>query len=157
MLEVVSFDWDSTISDSRGRWHMIDRVNGTDWDAYSMESGSDGNGPALPLAQYLSAQNLPWIIVSGRSECARQISMKWLHDRQCYPWAVFMCDARHDYMPHGEWKATRFKEIQKENNWKIVMHFDDVGAVATAVEEDPDLDFPVILVHSVGEIEDHLG
>jgi hypothetical protein len=158
MLEVVSFDYDSTLSDSRHRWPMIDRVNGTDWDAYGLAGEFDDDGPVLPLAQFLSSRNLPWIVVSGRANVAREISLKWLHDRGCFPWAVFLCeDDRHDWMPHGEWKATRFKEIQKQFGFKITMHFDDAGMVAEAVRADPELDFPVTLVHQIGQMVDHLG
>lgn len=157
MLEVVSFDFDSTLSNSEHRWPMIDRVNGTDWEAYGLAAEYDGHGPALPMARYLSDRRAPWIVVSGRAEVSRKISWKWLHDRELFPWALFLCDDRHDYMEHGDWKALRFKEVEREHNMKIVLHFDDVSRVAEAVRDDPELDFPVILVHEIGAVADHLG
>lgn len=157
---IISFDFDSTISNSEHRHHMIDREkdNGPDfWNRYSLEAIHDSAGPALPLAQYLSIKREPFIIVTGRSEIAREVSMLWLHDRDIYPWAMFMCDDRHNYMPHGEWKATRLAEIQEDHDWNIVLHIDDISDVAIAIEEHPKLNFPTMLVHTIGAVRDHLG
>lgn len=154
-MKVISFDLDSTLCDTRHRWHMIDRKNGTDWESYSMACVGDSPGPALPLAQLCTEFEIPFIITSGRSECARKCTLEWLWNRGVYPWAVFLCDERHDYLPHGDWKALRLKEIQDQYGWEISLHIDDIKDVARCVES---LGIPTMLVHTIDSpIEDHLG
>lgn len=153
--KIISLDLDSTIASTRHRWHLIDRVNGTDWDAYSAECVNDEAGPALALAQHLSLMEVPFIVVSGRSESARELTLAWLHSRGVHPWAVFLCDDRHDTMSHHEWKALRLKEIADENNWEIVLHVDDITGVAVATEA---IGIPTMLVHDIeADFKDHLG
>lgn len=156
MLDVVSLDFDSTIACTRGRWHMIDRENGTDWDAYSLACVNDTPGPALPLAQMLTKFEIPFIIVSARSEIAREVSYDWLYSYGIHPWALFMCDADNPHDGnHGEWKAKRIKAIQDNNNWNILYHVDDIKDVAEHLEP---LGIPTILVHDLETpILDHLG
>lgn len=156
-LKVVSMDFDSTISNSVHRWHMIDRTiaNGPDfWLEYSLESYGDSEGPAFATAKYLTDMELPWIIVSGRSEGAREVSWKWLRERGLRPWGLYLCDERHDYMGHGEWKALRLKEIQDELDCDIVLHYDDISDVAEHTER---IGIPTVLVHPIGAVTDHLG
>lgn len=156
--EVVALDLDSSVACTRGRWHMIDRAkdNGPDfWLRYSMECINDTAGPAMPLAQFLSRNEIPFIIVSGRSEGAREVTMEWLHKHGVFPWAVFLCDDRHNTMSHHEWKALRLKEIAEENNWTIAFMVDDITQVAVESEK---LGIPTILVHDIAaNFADHLG
>lgn len=158
-LKVVSFDFDSTLSNSTGRQHLIDRSEGHPgpdfWNTYSMLSADDTDGPALPLAQYFTATNTPWIVVSGRSECARDISREWLRHRKCNPWGLYLCDERHDTMDHGAWKAMRLLEIQEQLKCEIVLHIDDITAVAVHTEK---VGIPTLLVHRIdSEFIDKLG
>lgn len=150
-IEVVSSDWDSTIADTLHRQSMIDRSahNGPDfWLRYSMASKDDTPGPAFHLAKFMTDAGIPWIIVSGRSEGARDISMDWLHRHGLKPLEVFLCDDRHDYMSHGEWKAMRLQEIQEKYGYKILFHVDDYDDVAVETEK---IGIPTILVHGVGQ------
>ncbi len=157
-LKVVSTDFDSTLSDSRHRQGMIDRsveLPTSFWDKYSMEARWDDNGPAYAVARAMTDMDIPWIIVSGRSECARQVSWEWLRERDLRPWGLFLCDDRHEYMSHGEWKATRLLEIQKQLDCEIVLHYDDVSDVKVEAEK---VGIPTVLVHDVDSpIKDVLG
>ena len=133
---------------------MIDRVNGTDWDAYSMECVNDLPGPALPLFQLFSEYEIPFIIASGRSECAREVTIEWLHKHNVYPWAIYLSDSRHDYMPHGEWKAIKLMEIQEELGVKIRLHVEDHSSVAEALAL---IGIPCMLVHDTNKLAEMLG
>lgn len=154
-LEVVSFDLDSTTYNTRHRHYLIDRVNGTDWDYYSMQSIDDTPGPAWHLARLLTKFGIPFIIVSGRSECAREVTLAKLEEDEIRPLHVFMCDERHNTMDHGAWKALRIKEVQDEYNLKVLFHVEDITAVAIACEA---LGVPTMLVHDIESGHpDHLG
>lgn len=123
---------------------MINREGDTDWEAYSMACADDGPGPAFPLAQMLSEHETPFIIVSARSECARYLTLEWLRKRQIYPWAVFLCDERHDgSISHGQWKALKLQEIQDQFGWEILYHVDDATEVSKEVRA---IGIPVMLV-----------
>ena len=153
-MRVVSFDFDSTLSDTRHRQHKIDRVNGTDWAAYGLMCVDDPVGPAYPLAKFFSDYNIPWIIVSGRAEEARAVSEAWLEKYELYPVQIFLSDHRHAGMDHAAWKALRLQQIQKKHGFEIAFHVEDMSSVAVAAEA---IGIPTMLVHPIGVLEDSFG
>lgn len=144
---VVSFDLDSTLCSTLHRQWMIDRENGTDWTAYSMACENDDPGPALLLAQYLTKLNVPIVICSARDEAARELTLKWLHRHEVYPWLVVLDDGTHDGYSHGTWKAKKLLEIQETMGRKIAFHVDDWADVAVQTEA---VGIPTMLVHEIG-------
>lgn len=145
-LEVVSVDLDSTIYDTHHRHHLIDRVRGTDWNAYSAAHINDTPGPAWELVRLFTRMDVPFIIVSGRSESARESTVAKLLADGIEPLYVFLEDERHGGMDHGAWKALRLKEIQDEYNLKVSFHIDDIAAVGVACEA---VGIPTMLVYDV--------
>jgi len=133
---------------------MIDRDNGTDWDAYSMACADDTPGPALPLAQIFSKLEIPFIILSGRSECARLLTQGWLNSNGVHPWAIYLGDERHATMEHAEWKAMKAREIQRDLGVKISLHIEDHSSVALAMA---DIGIKTMLVHDVNKLSELLA
>lgn len=152
-LGVVSFDLDSTLCDTTQRQKMI--VEGfSDWATYSLACGWDDDGPALPIAQYLSAIGAPLVVCSARDEVARAATIAWLRARGVKPWLVVLNNGEEIGHIHGKWKAERLLEIQDTLGRKIVAHFDDFSGVATETEK---VGIKTILVHEAGKLGEFLG
>lgn len=150
---MLSFDLDSTVCDTTHRQGMITGFH-PDWRAYSLACDRDGDGPALPLAQYVSLSRLPFVVVSARDECARRKTLNWLHARGVFPWAVLLNDGSHDGIGHGEWKARRLLEAEQLIGRKISCHFDDWSGVSAATEK---IGIRTCLVHAPGAVMEFLG
>jgi hypothetical protein len=152
-LGVVSFDLDSTLCCTEHRKPMI--VEGfNDWAAYSLACVNDSDGPALPMAQYLSSIGAPLVVCSARDEVARPQTMKWLHDRGVNPWMVVLNRGEETGHIHGKWKVQQLLRIEKILGRKIVAHFDDHSSVAEATEP---VGIKTILVHETNKLGEFLG
>jgi hypothetical protein len=148
---VVTFDLDSTLCNTTERQKMI--VEGfVDWEEYSLACSDDTDGPALPLAQYLSSIGAPIAICSARDAIARDKTLAWLAGRGVKPWLVVLNEGDCNGYNHGYWKAKKLVEIQERLGRKIVAHFDDISDVAVMTAK---IGIKTILVHqphSLGEI-----
>jgi phosphoglycolate phosphatase-like HAD superfamily hydrolase len=97
----VFVDLDSTLCDTRHRWHMIvqgdDRDTATDWVAYAMACADDAPvWPAIQLVNLL-AHGCAIVVLTGRSEDARALTETWLESH----------DVAYDdlIMRHPEWRV----------------------------------------------------
>lgn len=152
---MVSFDLDSTLCDTTPRRHLIETCSTLDcWEQYSLACIDDLDGPALPMAQYLSVLRLPFVVVSARDEVARPQTLAWLHGRGVFPWAVLLNDGSHDGYSHGEWKARRLLDAERVLGRKITVHFDDWSGVAVESEK---IGIRTCLVHAPGATQEFLG
>lgn len=154
---IISFDLDSTLTDPRHRAWMVNATdrNLTDWDAYSMAAGGDVPGPAMPLAYTFQSLGARIVITSARSECARQLTMDWLHRHSVFPEMVVLYDEelfgdelRKRLISHIELKVRQLKYV---NDWyrryereHISLHVDDWPEVR--VEVGQRLRIPVVIV-----------
>jgi hypothetical protein len=154
---LVTIDLDSTLCNTGHRHHMIDRVNGTDWNAYSLACVDD-----LPImgmvrtAQLLAA--LPDVEVhalSGRNAVAAQQTLAWLQKHDVPITTVHLADhGNKDYHPgwtHADYKLARLQEVERETGMKVILHFDDYAEVAHKLEE---AGYPCVCVRTPQDIEE---
>jgi hypothetical protein len=143
---IVGFDLDSTLCDTTHRHHMIDRENGTDWEAYSMACSDDSPGPAYWLAATLAEAGAKLVICSMRNSCALEKTEAWLADAPFVGSIVRISlydktedDAyARDMQSHDRAKAGA---VERLNDWCIENHgeamklfVDDWPGVKTEVE-----------------------
>lgn len=135
---VLSVDLDSTLADTRHRRGIIEQFQSRgeriDWTVYAKACAQDeptGFAALLRLIQ----DHLPWVVVSGRSEDAREATEAWLAEQGLRPEAVFLEDDpfRHTSLGHTEWKTARVTEIAQQYP-TIKIHVDDWAQVANMLE-----------------------
>lgn len=78
MTRSVLFDLDGTLADNEHRRHFISGEE-EDWRSYNDRMAYDRpNRPIVELAQELHAAGYPLIMVTGREEKFRTVSLDWL-------------------------------------------------------------------------------
>lgn len=157
---LVTFDLDSTLCNTGHRHHMIDRVNGTDWDAYSMACVDD-----VPVAGLVTACRLlalvPNIVIHGlsaRMEVANENTMKWMAQHGVPLEKVWLDDRGvGDYKPgytHADYKLERLRQIEKATGMKVILHFDDYPDVGYVFDK---AGIPTVCVRTPQEIDEYMS
>lgn len=157
LKRLVTVDLDSTLCNTGHRHHLIDRVNGTDWDAYSLACVDDT--PLLGMVQTVKLlsrlDSIEVHALSGRGEIAAQHTMDWFQKHGVPIPKVHL--ARHgnkNYHPdwtHADYKLARLREVEKETGMKVILHFDDYAEVAVKLEENG---IPCVCVRTPQDIEE---
>lgn len=153
---IVTVDLDSTLCNTGHRHHMIDRENGTDWNAYSLACVED-----LPLAGMIETVRLLAKIrdvevhaLSGRSVVALEATRQWFakHDVPIeHIWLDENTEGWSSQFTHAEYKLHRLRQIEDETNKRVRLHFDDWAEVAHHLEENG---IPCVCVRTPQEIEE---
>ncbi len=138
---VVTVDLDSTVSDTRHRHRLIDRVNGTDWDAYSLACVDDD--PilgALAMVKLLATLGVEIHFVTGRTVAAEQATRTWLEKQGIIPDGLWMDetpDGDHfaAYGGHAEYKLARIQDVMRATGTEVIFHIDDWAEVAVLLEQ----------------------
>lgn len=136
MKDTYCFDLDGTLSDGRHRLHLLpskDIANRTDsWDAFNLAAGDD-----MPILDNIRLMNELYqfgkriIILTGRSDVAKHLTIKWLWEHGCNYNDIIMRPAS-DHRRDIEFKEEKLKEIGLE---RIVACFDDLEHVAKHIRK----------------------
>lgn len=136
MKDTYVFDLDGTLSDGRHRLHLLpskDIANRTDsWDAFNL--AADGDMPILDnirLMNELYQFGKRIIILTGRSDVAKHLTIKWLWEHGCNYNDIIMRPAS-DHRRDIEFKEEKLKEVGLE---RIVACFDDLEHVAKHIRK----------------------
>ncbi|QHJ80591.1 MAG: hypothetical protein [Bacteriophage sp.] len=131
MRDTYVFDLDGTLADGRGRLHLLpnaaDRNNTHSWDAFNLAASGD-----FPFLDNIQLMNELYqygkriIILTGRSDVAKQVSEKWLWEHGCNFNQLIM-RPRIDHRKDTDFKTEKLMEIGKD---RIVACFDDLEHVA---------------------------
>ena len=153
---IVTFDLDSTLCDTRHRHPMIDRVNGTDWSAYSKACVNDAIIPAAERLVHLLSKTHDIHYVSGRTESARKETLDWLAAHGLPVHGLWLDDTPGEdhfaaYGGHAQYKVARVKQVEEGTGQKVLMHVDDWAEVAVALTA---AGYPTICVRTPSEVED---
>lgn len=154
-VRVVTFDLDSTLCDTEHRHWMIDRVNGTDWDAYSRACAGDGLVQATAaLIHMLAAVGYQIHYVTGRTVASLKETRAWLdkHNLPCDGlWMDETDGADHiaTYGGHAQYKVARVRDVAAAAGVPVSLHVDDWADVKAALEADG---VPTICVRTPTEI-----
>jgi hypothetical protein len=150
----ITVDLDSTLADTTHRHHMIDRVNGTDWVAYSKACVDD--------KVIMATESLVWGFarlgvqihyLTGRVEEARPETETWLKKNGLPNDGLWMDDQpdRHGSKSHSKYKRDRIIDvIVSLYPLEHLFHIDDWPDVKVALEE---ADIPCLCVRTPEEIE----
>jgi phosphoglycolate phosphatase-like HAD superfamily hydrolase len=145
----VFVDLDSTLCDTRQRWHLIDAEDRekTDWAAYSRACANDepfvGN---IALVDLLYDAGFNIVILSGRDESAREDTEMWLRAMDVQYDELFLRDeslAEHSGS-NAEYKLKRIAAYKAETGAIPVLMIDDWPPVQDALE---DAGIPTVLVN----------
>lgn len=134
---IVTVDLDSCACDTETRWHLIDRENGTDWDAYSLACVNDLPVEAiLALCRLLTRLGVEVHALSGRKVVAEAVTIAWF-DKHETPLTRYWLDESsvQDFAApsaHVDYKLARLREIEKITGKKVYLHIDDWAGVAAA-------------------------
>jgi len=157
MKTIVTMDLDSTTCDTGHRHHIIDRVNGTDWDAYSKACVDDRLIEATAtLIRQLKAAGNEIHYVTGRTEAAREETVEWLYRHELPVDGLWMDDTPDGdhfavYGGHAQYKVARVKHVEETTGGKVILHVDDWSEVKVALEEEG---VPCICVRTPQEVMD---
>lgn len=104
----VFVDLDSTLADTRHRWHLIgqgeEREN-TDWVAYSMACADDAPLEASIRFVSLLAHGCVVVVLSGRYEESRDLTEAWLEKHGvAYDELILKNVTHHDHLTNEEYK-----------------------------------------------------
>lgn len=141
MLDVVSFDLDSTLCSTHHRRHIIDKQHRdrTDWVAYSMACKDDGKGPAFDMAMMLHEMNVPMIVTSRRDQAAYDLTMEWL-DRHgltdILEVNLLKGPNSNNEFKQAPWKVKSIRDYEQRSGNRVVLHVDDFPDVIAAVRAD---------------------
>lgn len=141
---IATFDLDSTLCDTGHRHHIIDRVNGTDWDVYSQACSGDTLIPSTAaMINICLAAGMDVHYVTGRKESARPQTLEWLlRNGLPTPSANLWMDSSpvqgDDFVgfnSHAEYKVHQIRNVEKETGKTVAIHFDDWAEVAVELEK----------------------
>lgn len=157
-MTLITYDLDSTLCDTRHRHRLIDRINGTDWDAYSKACVDDVviEG-ALALLKILKADpNNQIHFVTGRTEAARPETQAWLEKHFPDYDGLWMDDTPGGdhfavYGGHAEYKVARVQHVADHVGEPVAFHVDDWAEVAVALGK---AGVPTMCVRTPSEVED---
>lgn len=156
-VKVVTVDLDSTLCDTEHRHHMIDRVNGTDWDAYSKACVGDGLVVATEaFVRILANAGYQIHYVTGRTVAAMPETRAWLDKHQMPCDGLWMDDTPEGdhfavYGGHAQYKAVRVLDVAEAVGVPVSLHIDDWADVKLALEE---VGVPTLCVRTPTEIRD---
>lgn len=129
MKNVIIWDLDGTLSDGTHRIHLLptkDYGNTKSWEAFNLASGDDTPfQDNIDLMNSLRYCGFDIVILTGRSDIAREITEKWLDDHGCHYDALIMRpfdDHRRDI----DFKREELEAIGIDN---ILCAFDDAEHV----------------------------
>ena len=137
----VSVDLDSTLCDTRHRWHMLDDVDveSRDYEAYSMACSGDSVVPGVAaLIRALWDKGFQIHLVSARSSSATRLTVKWLRTNNIPYNSLLLMDPT-DPRDHVTYKVQTIQRIPS-----LAFHVDDHPDVEIALEE---AGIPCLLVH----------
>lgn len=125
-MSFATFDLDSTTCDTTHRHAMIDRVNGTDWAAYSKACVDDAPILAtVTLIKVLKASDIKIVYLTGREEVSRPETLEWF-DRQLLPCdGLYMDPGEAFHMgpySHSAYKLRRMLDILDDPQWENEQH-----------------------------------
>lgn len=153
---IVTVDLDSTACDTEQRWPMIDRVNGTDWDAYSLACENDAPVQSiLALCRLLISLGVEVHALSARKSVAEAITVAWFQKHEA-PLTRYWLDegTTQDYgakSDHVTYKLARLREIEKQTGKKVYLHIDDWAGIAARFEAEG---IPTICVRTPTEVRE---
>lgn len=132
---IVTFDLDSTLCDTRHRHNLIDPNGNTDWQAYSMACENDSPiWSTIYLLRALAESHDIWII-SGRDYAAYDLTLEWLTKYAITPAGVIlqtkMAAAQHPN--HLDYKVAMVDYIEMSTNQRVILHVDDWPPVVKAL------------------------
>lgn len=151
MKQIVTFDLDSTLADTRHRHHLIKPDGNTDWEAYAHACPEDTLiAPVFMMWNAFWAAGFTCAIVTIRNVSTYDKTMEWLLTNGISPAALVMgtdADATSD---HGEAKVKGIKMAEGELRGRVVLHVDDYAPVAEALAP---YGIPCLVVTSPQRIE----
>lgn len=150
----LTVDLDSTLADTRHRHHMIDRVNGTDWEAYSKACVDDDViEPTRVIVETYYAFGVEVHYVTGRVEESRHETLQWLRKKALPVDGLWMDEQpnRFDSKSHALYKRDRVLEVIAHHpHLEHLLHVDDWPDVKVRLEEQG---VPCLCVRAPHEID----
>lgn len=153
---IVTVDLDSTACDTEQRWHMIDRKNGTDWDAYSLACVDDAPVESvLALCRLLIQFGVEVHALSARKAVALDITKEWF-EKYGVELTKYWLDegTTQDYASksdHVTYKLARLREIEKATDKTVYLHIDDWAGIAHRFDAEG---IPTICVRTPTEVRE---
>lgn len=133
MIDAVIWDLDGTLADVRHRLHLI-RQTPPDWRGFFDATRHDLPHPeALRLNRILSRTLVP-VIVTGRPEDNRQITVDWLHRHEVC-WHLMLMRPDGEERPDYVVKVEQALSLRERFGLNPVMAFEDRPRVVEAMRD----------------------
>ena len=131
----VVYDLDSTLADTRHRWHLNPRADPTsDWEKYSMACPDD-----LPIKGTIVRMQLDYMdyqvhICTGRSDAAHDLTVAWLDQHAGPAYDYLKMRLAGDHTPNGVYKVNYIRELSKQGV-PVALFYEDWGEAAAYIAE----------------------
>jgi hypothetical protein len=130
----VVYDLDSTLADTRHRWHLNPRADpSSDWEKYSLACPGDLPIAGTIMRMGLDYQDFQVHICTGRSEAARDLTVAWLDKYACAYDYLHMRPDR-DHTPNGRFKVHYIRELSRRGI-PVALFYEDWGEAAAYIAE----------------------
>lgn len=128
----VLFDLDSTLGDTRHRWHLSPKANPlSSWDAYCAARMDDPPIIGAVTAARLHYPHHQVHICSGSGESSADVTRAWL-DMHRIPYDVLRQRADGDRRPNAEIKIAYIEKLHA-SGIRVVLFYEDFPAVAQEI------------------------
>lgn len=128
--DIVIWDLDGTLADGRHRLHLLptkDHSNTHSWDEFNLAAGGDSPiWDNIDLMQLTSSSITKNVILTGRSDVSRDITLAWLQ-QYGVPFDYLFMRPRDDHRRDVEFKEEALRSIGLD---RILCCFDDLPHVA---------------------------
>jgi hypothetical protein len=153
---VVFVDLDSTLADTRPRWHLIeDDYDKTDWVKYALACADDIpiTGTAALVRMLFQFHRI--VILSGRAAAASKLTREWLSNHVIpYDMIVLREEGPDFYTPNGEWKSKQIAKWKYEHPQDVLsLVIDDWPEAKEVIERDHGI--PVLMVNPMYRLEEY--
>lgn len=134
MASVVIYDLDSTVADTRHRWHLTPRNNpSSDWEKYSLACTGD-----TVIAGTAKRMELDWYqhevhICTGRSAAARELSSTWLDTHVGRFWDHLEMRPAGDTTANGLFKVQYIHRLREQGK-RVELFYEDWEVSARDIE-----------------------
>lgn len=146
-LEIVCFDLDSTLASTYHRQHIITdiRAGTKTWEDYAMACADDTPiEGTVRLARMFHRAGYAIVIVTGRNDVARELTMAWLDNHEI-PFHALIMRPKGDQTKNEKYKVDTVQGIISDG-YKVALCIEDYPLAAEAIRNETGT--PVLLVNA---------
>ena len=130
MLKYLVVDLDGTIADCTHRLHLINGDGDKDWLGFYNACKDDAPiQPMINMVRALNERHYSFIVVTGRSELAREQTMEWLSANNLWDYTELLM------RPEGDYREDGVVKLELLNNFVAMSLNGNKGAIEFILDD----------------------